>query len=57
LVTLVGRGGVGTIRLAIEEVRAQGQELAGGVVFVPLAIAHRVHLVLKGFPRDKWWGN
>jgi predicted ATPase/transcriptional regulator with XRE-family HTH domain len=59
LLTLIGTGGVGKTRLAIEAARTLRHRFADGAVFVPLAavsdssllpttIAHSLHLVLSG---------
>jgi predicted ATPase/DNA-binding SARP family transcriptional activator len=47
LVTLVGPGGVGKTRLAIEAASQLAEDLAGGVAFVPLAAVRDPSLVLQ----------
>jgi predicted ATPase len=46
LVTLVGAGGVGKTRLALEVARQAANAFSGGVVFVPLASIEDVRLVV-----------
>jgi predicted ATPase len=46
LVTLVGPGGIGKTRLALEAARTMEPDLSGGAVFVPLAAVTEPSLVL-----------